>query len=61
MAREAVASGWAEVHPVARAGMAPEHDVMLYGPRDEREVDVVFGLIAAALRQAGGRDRNAVS
>jgi len=55
VAPEAVAAGWAEVHPVARAGMAPEHFVMLYGPRDEREVDVVFELILAAYRYAGGR------
>ncbi len=53
VAREAVAAGWAEVHPVARAGMAPEHVVMLYGPRDTREVDIVFGLIASAVRHAG--------
>jgi len=55
VAREAVAAGWAEVHPVARAGMAPQHFVMLYGPRDESEVDVIFGLILAAYRYAGGR------
>ena len=35
--------------------MAPEHFVMLYGPRDEHEVDVVFGLIVAAVRNAGAR------
>lgn len=51
----AVAAGWAEVHPVARAGMAPGNMVMLYGPRDDAEADVLFGLIAAAVRRAGGR------
>ncbi len=56
VAREAVAAGWAEVHPVARAGTAPEHFVMLYGSRDEGEIDVVFGLVLAAYRYAGGRD-----
>ncbi len=55
VARQAVAAGWAEVHPVARAGMAPENDVMIYGPRDEQEVDVIFGLLQAAYRYAGGR------
>jgi phospholipase/carboxylesterase len=55
VAKAAVAAGWAEVHPVARAGMAPENKVMLYGPRDEGEVDVLFDLIAAAVRHAGGR------
>jgi phospholipase/carboxylesterase len=51
----AVKAGWAEVHPVARAGHAPANMVMLYGPRDEAEADVLFGLIEAAVRRAGGR------
>jgi hypothetical protein len=55
LAEEAVAAGWAEVHPVALAGHAPKNRVMLYGPRDEDEVEVLFGLIAAAVRRAGGR------
>jgi Family of unknown function (DUF5519) len=55
LAEAAVAAGWAEVHPVAKAGRAPANRVMLYGPRDEDEVEVLFGLIAAAVRRAGGR------
>lgn len=55
VARQAVAAGWAEPHPLARLGMAPEHIVMLYGPRDERDLDMVFSLIVAAVRNAGGR------
>lgn len=57
VARQAVTAGWAEVHPVARAGMAPENMVMVYGPRDEHEVDIIFGLLLAAYRYAGGRVR----
>ena len=53
--RQAVASGWAEVHPVAAAGMAPENLVMVYSPRDEQEVNVLFALLQAAYRYAGGR------
>jgi luciferase-like monooxygenase len=56
LAEAAVAAGWAEVHPVALAGMTPTNRVMLYGPRDHHEVDTIFGLIAAAVRRAGGRD-----
>ncbi|MGH2381971.1 MAG: luciferase family protein [Candidatus Limnocylindria bacterium] len=55
LAEAAVAAGWAEVHPVALAGQAPTNRVMLFGPRDEDEVDVLFGLIAAAARYAGAR------
>lgn len=55
IARQAIASGWAEVHPVAVAGMAPENLVMVYSPRDEQEVNVIFALLQAAYRYAGGR------
>lgn len=51
---EAVQAGWAEIHPVARAGRAPKNMVMLYGPRDQTEAEVLFGLIAASVRRAGG-------
>lgn len=51
---EAVQAGWAEIHPVAQAGRAPKNMVMLYGPRDETEAEVLFGLIAASVRRAGG-------
>jgi phospholipase/carboxylesterase len=50
----AVEAGWAEVHPVALTGHAPENRVMLYGPRDEGEVEAIFGLIAAAVHHGGG-------
>ena len=56
LAKQAVTAGWAEVHPVARAGMAPENVVMLYGPRDEGEVGVLAALIASAVRRASGAD-----
>lgn len=48
---EAVQAGWAEIHPVARAGRARKNMAMLYGPRDESKAEVLFGLIAAS---AGG-------
>jgi hypothetical protein len=54
LAEQAVSAGWAEVHPVARAGMAPANVVMLYGPRDESEVEVLSELVAAAVGRAAG-------
>ena len=54
LAEAAVTAGWAEVHPVAVAGLAPRNRVMLYGPRNEAEVDIIFSLIAAAVRRAAG-------
>jgi hypothetical protein len=54
LAGAAVTAGWAEVHPVALAGLAARNRVMLYGPRNEAEVDIIFSLIAAAVRRAAG-------
>jgi quercetin 2,3-dioxygenase len=54
---QAVAAGWAEVHPMARTGGAPGNLVMIFGPRDACEVDAVFSLILASYRRAGGRER----
>lgn len=55
MATAAVESGWAELHPVARRGLIPPTTVMLYAPRDEEELDVVYGLVLSSYTYAGGR------
>jgi hypothetical protein len=52
--REAVDSGWAEPHPVARMGLIPETAVMLYAPRDEDELAVLETLLRASRQFAGG-------
>lgn len=52
MVDDAIEAGWAEIHPGALAGMAPRNAVMLYGPRDEDEADVLYDLIAASVRRA---------
>jgi hypothetical protein len=41
------------VHPIALAEMAPENMVMIYGPRNEEEVNVIFDLLQAAYHYAG--------
>lgn len=54
-AREAIESGWAEAHPLARffhSGL-----VMLYAPRDDGEADVVTGLVREAYRFARGESQ----
>ena len=55
LASEAIAHGWAEIHPVARMGLIPGNVVMLYAPRDDAEVAVVLGLVRAALAFARGK------
>jgi hypothetical protein len=45
---EAVAAGWAEVHPVALLGLIPPTAAMLYAPRDAAELDVIERLVRAS-------------
>jgi phospholipase/carboxylesterase len=60
LASEAIARGWAEIHPVARLGLIPGNVVMVYAPRDDAEVGVVLGLVRAALAFARGELREGV-
>lgn len=53
LAADAVAKGWAQVHMLAGVRLSPGF-VMVYGPRDEAEVDVVAGIVAASHRLAHG-------
>ena len=47
LARDAVARGWAVAHPLAGVRLA-RGMVMVYGPRDAAELDVVAGIVAAS-------------
>jgi hypothetical protein len=55
LAQEAMAAGWAELHPVAVRGLIPRTAVMLYAPRTMAEVEVVVQLLLASYHLAGGR------
>jgi len=46
--REALAAGWVEPHPVAAGA------VLVYGPRDRAELEVVWRLVVASYRYATG-------
>lgn len=54
--RVACSSGWAELHPAARAGLVPPTAFLVYAPRDDGELDVVVELLAASHRFASGDD-----
>jgi Family of unknown function (DUF5519) len=54
IARHAVEQGWAEPHPVVAMGLGPSTLVMLYGPRDTGELEVVWGLVETSHRFATG-------
>lgn len=52
VAPDVVAAGWAELHPIARRGLIPPTTVMVYGPRDDDELEVVWRCVRAAHRHA---------
>jgi hypothetical protein len=54
IAEEAIAAGWAELHPVARRGLLPPTAVMVYAPRDDLEHDIVADLIRVSHMFARG-------
>jgi phospholipase/carboxylesterase len=53
LAADAVAKGWAVAHPLAGVRLTPGM-VMLYGPRDAAEADVIAGTVATAHAWASG-------
>ena len=58
-AGEAIASGWAEFHPLVAAGRLPPTVVMVYAPRDEAELEIVAGLVQESYHFARGQPRSA--
>ena len=53
-----VANGWAELHPLAGKYGLPANIVMIYGPRNESEFEIVANLLrashAAAVQSSSG-------
>lgn len=48
MVQTVVDNGWAEYHPLAGRHGLPRNIVMVYGPRDETELEVVAALVRAS-------------
>jgi hypothetical protein len=51
---ELLERGWGEPHPLVPVGRAPPSCVMVFGPRDEGELEVILGLIDASYKFARG-------
>ena len=50
----AISAGWAELHNVSWLGLAGAETVMLYAPRDEEELEVIWSLVEESYRFACG-------
>ncbi|MEM8707002.1 MAG: luciferase family protein [Actinomycetota bacterium] len=48
LAAHAIERGWAENHPMAARGIIPRNVVMVYGPRDDEELEIVKALVSAS-------------
>ncbi len=55
----AIEAGWAEHHPLVVAGRLPPTHVMVYAPRDEAELEVVYGLVCESYAFACGKKSHA--
>lgn len=51
---EVMEKGWGTPHPVAGKFGVPDTATMVYGPRDEEELEVVWGLVRASHEYARG-------
>ncbi|EPX63552.1 hypothetical protein D187_005959 [Cystobacter fuscus DSM 2262] len=51
---KAIASGWAEKHPLTGYPSVSRDIVMVYAPRDPAEIEVVTTLVTASWRYARG-------
>lgn len=53
-------SGWGERHPLARGGwcrrFVPREFVLIYAPRNEKEIEVVIRIVAASIWWVAGID-----
>jgi hypothetical protein len=58
-AERLIVLGWAEYHHVVEWGMAPPVIVMVYGPRDEKELATVKRIVDLAYAAAGGATQGA--
>lgn len=47
--------GWAEPHPMAAAGVIPQTAVMVYAPRNDREIETGLDLLRMSYDFACGR------
>jgi hypothetical protein len=53
-AREVIEKGWGEPHPAGRMGWVAGTALMVYGPRDEQELESVWTIVRASYRFACG-------
>jgi phospholipase/carboxylesterase len=56
-AREVIARGWGEFHPLVQQGLMSPTNLMVFGPRNEAELEAVWLIVQAAYANARGETR----
>jgi hypothetical protein len=46
--KSVLSAGWGALHPVALAGIIPLNTIMVFGPRDDDELEVVWRLLVTS-------------
>lgn len=44
-ARQVIELGWGEFHPLVSQGLMPPTNVMIFGPRDAAELDIIWAIV----------------
>jgi hypothetical protein len=52
LARQVIDKGWGEFHPMVLQGMMPPTNLMVFGPRDEAELEIVWSIVEASYANA---------
>jgi phospholipase/carboxylesterase len=56
VATEVIDRGWGELHPMARGAARRAVPLMVFGPRNDEELEVVWLILRASFEFAGGLD-----
>lgn len=54
VARGVITAGWGEHHPLVEQGVMPSTQLMVYGPRDRDELEVVWAIVEQSYAFARG-------
>ena len=53
--RDLLKKGWGEMHPLVRTGALPQTSVMVFGPRDEEELEIILHILSVSYDLARGK------
>ena len=58
LAKQVIERGWGEFHPLVPQGVMPPTNLMVFGPRDADELEIVWSIVQASYANATGTSTN---